>query len=85
MIDFLRPRALLWILLAVPVVVFYLRSLRARRRAVGTGFLWRQVFSDGHAGSAWRRWRRPVSLAVQLTLLAMLVCPCYLIPGGSCW
>ncbi len=71
--TFANPLALLWGLLAVPIVVLYLRSARLRRQPVATDVIWQQVFADEAARSAWSRWRYPVSLAVQLTILIFVV------------
>jgi hypothetical protein len=69
-----HPLALLWGLLAVPIVALYLLRARVRRELVGTGMFWDQVFSEQQEEeSRWQRWRLPVSLAVQLVVLAMCV------------
>ena len=70
---FLRPSAFIWALLAVPVVLLYLRRIPLVRRSVATGFLWDQVFSDRRPGVAQLRRRRRVSLCIQLSILAFLV------------
>ena len=76
---FANPLALLWGLSAVPVVLLYLRRSRLRCEPVATDMLWQQVFAErpSHgwcpARSAWQRWRRGVSLAVQLIVLGLIV------------
>ena len=70
---FVQPSALNWALLAVPVVLLYLWRIAPRRHAVSTGFLWTQVFSEQRFGSAWWRWRWPVSLGIQLTIITLVV------------
>jgi len=76
---FANPLALFWGLLAVPIVWLYLLRIRVRREPVATDMLWQQVFAERPsygwcpARSAWQRWRRPVSLAVQLTVLGLIV------------
>ena len=76
---FANPLALLWGLSAVPVVLLYLRRSRLRCEPVATDMLWQQVFAErpSHgwcpARSAWQRWRRGVSLAVQLSVLGLIV------------
>lgn len=65
-----HPAALLWGLLAIPVVLLYLWRLRSRRQPVATGFLWEQVFAGRGTRS---RWRHPASLVLQLLILALLV------------
>ena len=69
----LNPHALFWGLLGVPIVVLYLRAMPRRRYTVATSFLWQQVFPTSRARTAWQRWRRPVSLAVQLSILGLMV------------
>ncbi|MHC4180853.1 MAG: VWA domain-containing protein, partial [Planctomycetota bacterium] len=71
--TFENPLALLGLLLAVPVVILYLRRIRLRRQPVATNVLWERVFAEQPIRSAWQRWRYPASLAVQLTLLALIV------------
>ena len=65
--------ALLWGLLAVPIVILYLRRMRLRREPVATSMIWERVLAAEGARSAWQRWRKPVSLAVQLILLFLWV------------
>jgi len=71
--TFANPLALLWGLLAVPVVLFYWRRIRLRRATVATGMFWEQVFAEDGARQPWQRWRHGVSLAVQLAVLLLLV------------
>lgn len=71
--TFANPPALLWGLLAVPVVILYLRRIRLRREAVSTGMFWELVFAEQRARSAWQQWRHPASLAVQLIVLTLMV------------
>lgn len=73
MITFGHPFALLWVLLAVPIVIVYLRAVRLRRVPVATGMIWQQVFAPQRTRAAWRRWRDRVSLGVQLIVLLLLV------------
>ncbi len=68
-----NPIALLWGLLAVPIVLLYMRELRQRREPFATNMIWQQVFAEQGTRVAWRRWRHGVSLAVQLTALGLLV------------
>lgn len=71
--TFANPLALLWGLLAVPIVILYLRRTRLRREPVATSMIWEQVFAAEQARAAWQRWRHRVSLAVQLLILALVV------------
>jgi hypothetical protein len=70
---FTNPLGLLWGLLAVPIVILYLRRIRVRREPVATDMFWQQVFAERSARSAWQRWRWGVSLAVQLAALGLMV------------
>ncbi len=68
-----NPSALAWLLLAVPVVIFYVLKIRLRRVPVSTVLFWRQIFNEKRPRSLWQRLRHLVSLALQLALLALLV------------
>ena len=56
-----KPSALIWALLAVPVVVLYLRRVPPEWHQVQTGFLWERVLSNRQGRAGWLRLRRPVS------------------------
>jgi von Willebrand factor type A domain/Aerotolerance regulator N-terminal len=68
-----NPTALLWLLLAIPVVIFYILKIRLRRVPVSTVLFWRQIFDEKRPRSLWERLRHLLSLLVQLALLALLV------------
>jgi hypothetical protein len=68
-----NPTALLWALLAVPVVIFYVLKIRLKRVPVSTVIFWRQIFDEKKPRSLWQRLRHLISLLVQLALLALLV------------
>ena len=68
-----HPSALLWLLLAVPLVVFYVLKFRLRRVPVSTVLFWRQIFDEKKPQSIWQRLRHLLSLLVQLLLLSLLV------------
>lgn len=68
-----HPAALLWLLLAVPIVVFYILKIRLKRVPVSTTIFWRQIFDEKKPRSLWQRLRHLVSLLVQLVLLWLLV------------
>src|SRR3954447_12598723 len=68
-----NPTALLWALLAVPVVVFYVLKIRLKRVPVSTVIFWRQLFDEKRPRSLWQRLRHLVSLLVQLALLGLMV------------
>ncbi len=71
--TFANPTALIWGLLAVPIIGAYFRRGRIRRETTATGMFWRRVLAEQASRSAWERWRRPVSLAVQLIVLTLIV------------
>ncbi len=71
--TFAHPLALLGVLLAVPIVLLYRQRLRLRQEPVATGMIWQQVFAEDRARKRWQRWRHPLSLAVQLTVLGLVV------------
>jgi|GEM_PF-4957561 len=74
--------ALWWLLLAVPVVLFYL-GLRPTRVVVSAGFLWQRALARR---TWWQRIRWLVSLGLQLLFLALVVAALtdpYLIRGQA--
>ncbi len=71
--SFLHPGALVWALLAIPVVIFYILKIRLKRVPVSTVIFWRQIFDEKKPQSIWQRLRHLVSLLVQLFLLSLLV------------
>jgi hypothetical protein len=68
-----NPTALAWLLLAVPVVIFYVLKIRLRQVPVSTVLFWRQIFDEKRPRSLWQRLRHLISLALQLALLALVV------------
>ena len=53
-----NPTALLWLLLVIPVVVFYILKIRLKRVPVSTVIFWRQIFDEKRTRSLWQRRRR---------------------------
>ena len=49
--------ALAWLLLAVPVVVFYVLKIRLRRVPVSTVLFWHKIFDEKKPRSLWQRLR----------------------------
>jgi Ca-activated chloride channel homolog len=72
-LSFLSPLALLFGLLAIPIVALYLLRLRRRERRVSSVFLWRQVLHDLEANAPWQKLRPNLLLFLQLLALATLV------------
>lgn len=68
-----NPTALLWLLLVIPVVVFYVLKIRLKRVPVSTVIFWRQIFDEKKPRSLWQKVRHLVSLLAQLLLVALLV------------
>ena len=69
----LAPSALLFGLLAIPIVALYLLRLKGRERRVSSTFLWRQVVRDIEANTLWQRLRPNLLLLLQILVLAALV------------
>ncbi len=71
--NVLNAPALLFALLAIPIVLLYLLRLRRREQTVSSTLLWRQVLLDREANTLWQRLRRNLLLLLQLITLALLV------------
>lgn len=71
--NFLNPLALLFALLAVPIILLYLLRLQRREQPVSSTLLWRQVIMDREANTLWQKLRRNLLLLLQLATLAFLV------------
>ncbi len=71
--NFTAPSALLWALLALPILIFYILKVRLRRVPVSTVMFWEQVIEEQQARSIWQQLRHWISLLMQLLLLALLV------------
>src|SRR5689334_24097355 len=67
-----NPTALYWLLLVIPVVIFYILKIRLKRVPVSTVLFWRQIFDEKKPRSLWQRLRHLISLLVQLLLLILL-------------
>jgi hypothetical protein len=71
--SFANPPALWAGLLAVPIVALYLRPFRLPQLPISAPQLWQEALAAEPSRLAWRPWRGPVSLVVQLMVLAFLV------------
>ena len=71
--NFASPNSLIWLVLAVPIVIFYILKIRLRRQPVSTVMFWKQVLDEQNPRSIWQRIRHLVSLLLQLAMLALLV------------
>lgn len=68
-----HPIAWYLLLLAVPIILFYILKIRLRQESVSTTIFWRQVFEERRSRSLWRRFRHLLSLILCLFFLATLV------------
>lgn len=84
--NILNPIALLFALLAIPIVLLYILRLQRREQKVSSTLLWRQVVLDREANTLWQKLRRNLLLILQLATLAFLVFallrPYISLPGG---
>ncbi len=71
--NFVTPAAFWWLLLAGPVIVFYILKIRLRRVPVSTILFWRQIYEEKPPRSIWQHLRHLLSLLVQLLMLSLLV------------
>jgi hypothetical protein len=67
------PAALGWALLAIPLVLLYVRREPVRREVTSTGAIWQQVFAAHRFRARWQRWRHPASLVLHLLILGLIV------------
>lgn len=65
--------SLYWLLLAVPIVGFYLLKVRLRRVPVSTLMFWQRVYDEKQPRSMWRQLRHVGSLLLQLLFLVLVV------------
>lgn len=72
-LNFSSPLLAWLFLLAIPVVIFYFLKLRRPRVNIPSLALWRQVMNDQRVNSPFQRFKRNLSLLLQLLLLACLV------------
>lgn len=71
---FAHPDQLYWGLLAIPLVVSaYWRRDAVRTEPVATFHIWSEVVAPFRFRLAWLRWRREVSLCLQLATVASIV------------
>lgn len=84
--NILNPIALLFALLAIPIILLYILRLQRREQKVSSTLLWRQVVLDREANTLWQKLRRNLLLILQLLTLAFLVFallrPYISLPGG---
>jgi hypothetical protein len=71
--NLLAPLALLFALLAIPIILLYLLRLQRREQPVSSTMLWRQSVMDREANTLWQKLRRNLLLLLQLLTLLFLV------------
>ena len=71
--NLLNPLALLFALLAVPIILLYLLRLQRREQPVSSTLLWRQVIMDREANTLWQKLRKNLLLLLQLLTLLFFV------------
>lgn len=70
--SFASPDKLIWLLAALPIVVFYILKTRLRRRPVSTLLFWDQVFEQKRQRSLWQNLRHWMSLLLQLIFVGLI-------------
>ncbi len=71
--NVLNPAALLFALIAIPIILLYLLRLQRREQIVSSTLLWRQATLDREANTLWQRLRKNLLLFLQLLTLAFFV------------
>jgi len=74
-----------WLLLLVPLIIFYFLKLRRPRVEVSSLALWQLVLNDQRVNSPFQKFRRNILLWLQVALLTLLVLAAMLpfIPAGA--
>ena len=62
-----------FLLLAVPIIVFYFLKLKRPRLEIPSLILWQQVLADNRVNSPFQRFKRNILLLLQLLILLLLV------------
>ncbi len=71
--SFIQPSALLFGLLAVPILLLYMLRIRRQEARVPSTLLWAMVLRDRQANTPWQKLRRNLLLLLQLLILASIV------------
>ena len=71
--NFVSPDRLIWLLIALPIIAFYILRTRLRKQPVATLLFWDQLFDQKRQRSLWQNLRHWLSLLLQLAFLALLV------------
>jgi hypothetical protein len=88
--GFVKPIALAFAALSIPILLLYMLKLRRREVVVSSTLLWERLVRDREANTPWQRLRRNLLLLLQLLILALLTValarpflPTSSIAGGS--
>ena len=71
--NFALPSAFFWLLLAAPIILFYILKVRLRRVETSTSMFWNQIYDEKPPRSIWEVLRHLFSLLAQLLLLLLLI------------
>lgn len=71
--NLVSPERLIWLLAALPIVVFYVLRTRLKKRVTSTLKFWDQLFEEKRQRSLWQRLRHWLSLLLQLVFLLLVV------------
>ncbi len=71
--SLVSPERLLWLLAAIPIILFYVLRTRLRRQPVATLLFWDQLYDQKRQSSWWQRLRHWLSLLLQLAFLLLVV------------
>ncbi|NWJ44874.1 MAG: BatA domain-containing protein [Chloroflexi bacterium] len=70
--GFLFPLGLVFLILAIPIILFYLLKLRREEMTVSSNILWRKVLQDRQANAPWQKLQKNWLMFLQLLLLLIL-------------
>ena len=71
--SFLAADRFIWLLAALPVIIFYVLKPRLRQKRVSTLLFWEQIFEEKRQRSLWQNLRHWLSLLMQLLFIGCLV------------
>lgn len=73
LLEFANPTGFWWLMLGIPIVVFYILKVRLRRQQVSTLLFWDRVFNEKKPRSWWQQLRHLLSLLLQLAFLTLVI------------
>lgn len=71
--GFHLPSGALWLLLLIPVIIFYFLKLRRPRVDISSLVLWRQVIEDRRVNSPFQKFKKHLLLFLQILMLCLFV------------